>query len=288
MTLASYNDIIIRFLLAHVIGDFVFQSKRIVDTRNARNVIKRIRGNCIHCVIHLIILWILMLPFPFNKIIIPILISICIHFVLDYIKSTLISNNIISPDNIYIFLTDQILHLCVIFTIGYFTAIEIKCKNNILSILEFFFKDAYTIVLNILNNQTIITLTFLLLLATWGMGMFINIFLEYIQRKNQHGILVSSKIVLLCKKEKDTTDTGIVNGGFIIGLLERLLIIFSIVIGRAELIGFILAVKAVARLKKFDDDRFVEMFVIGSFISFIASIIIGEIILKMNIFHKFI
>lgn len=48
-------------------------------------------------------------------------------------------------------------------------------------------------------------------------------------------------------------------------------------------IGFILTVKSVARLKKFDDDRFVEIFIIGSFISFISAIIIGYIIKSLNV-----
>ena len=44
------------------------------------------------------------------------------------------------------------------------------------------------------------------------------------------------------------------------------------------LIGFLLAVKSIARFKKFNDDCFIEYFIIGSSISLLAAIVAGWVI----------
>ncbi|MEL7568214.1 MAG: hypothetical protein AAGU27_25530, partial [Dehalobacterium sp.] len=77
-------------------------------------------------------------------------------------------------------------------------------------------------------------------------------------------------------------ENGVYSGGFIIGLLERTFIMIAIIFGLPnEIIGFALATKSIVRFKKFDDDRFVEYFIIGTLISYTSAIIIGKLIQRI-------
>ena len=67
-------------------------------------------------------------------------------------------------------------------------------------------------------------------------------------------------------------------GGFTIGVLERSIIILALLLRQEGLIGFLLAVKSIARFKKFNDDCFIEYFIIGSSLSLLAAIVAGWVI----------
>ena len=73
-------------------------------------------------------------------------------------------------------------------------------------------------------------------------------------------------------------NSGAKNGGFIIGILERTFILVIMILNQPSIIGFVLAVKSVARFKKLEDENFAEYFIIGTFISFIIAIIGGRVI----------
>ena len=72
---------------------------------------------------------------------------------------------------------------------------------------------------------------------------------------------------------------GMVRGGYLIGILERCFILCAMVIDIPSLIGFMLSVKTIARLKKLSKDKFAEYFLIGNLLSFLSAIL-GGIVLK--------
>lgn len=130
----------------------------------------------------------------------------------------------------------------------------------------------YSSILNITYNGKLILSFTLLVIGLWGIGIFIRVVLGSISLKSS-GVEPDIKVV-----SKDNINGGAMDGGFIIGILERIFIISSILLNIPLVIGFILTVKSVARLKKFENDKFVEVFIIGSFISFVSSIVIGYMV----------
>lgn len=63
--------------------------------------------------------------------------------------------------------------------------------------------------------------------------------------------------------------------GRYIGLAERLIIMTLVAVDAVGAIGFVIALKALARFKQFDDRRFAEYYIIGSLVSILAALLCG-------------
>ncbi|WP_035397354.1 DUF3307 domain-containing protein [Exiguobacterium sp. OS-77] len=63
--------------------------------------------------------------------------------------------------------------------------------------------------------------------------------------------------------------------GRYIGLVERAIITLLVVTNATGAIGFIIALKALARFKQFEDRRFAEYYIIGSLLSILGAILCG-------------
>jgi hypothetical protein len=170
----------------------------------------------------------------------------------------------------------HILSIIIITTIIYNTTFSQSHK------VTFFdtFSSIFTTDISTLSFYNKLSLTaFLIISGTWCVGIFIRTFFNWLKYKN-----FKSAVNLNIQLWHKSFTNGTEDGGFIIGLLERLFIICSIVLKIPEVIGFVLATKSIARFKKFDDDSFVETFIIGSFLSFICAIIIGVIIKNIHLY----
>ncbi|WP_393965098.1 DUF3307 domain-containing protein [Exiguobacterium sp. S22-S28] len=67
-----------------------------------------------------------------------------------------------------------------------------------------------------------------------------------------------------------------INGvGRYIGLVERAIIVCLVAVNATGAIGFIIALKALARFKQFDDRRFAEYYIIGSLLSILGALLCG-------------
>ncbi|MEA3499980.1 MAG: hypothetical protein U9R41_03035, partial [Candidatus Marinimicrobia bacterium] len=75
----------------------------------------------------------------------------------------------------------------------------------------------------------------------------------------------------VCKNliSKNSNENSLENAGKYIGILERIIVFASIIIGRFEIIGFLIAGKSIIRFQKASDESFTEYFLIGTFTSFI-------------------
>ena len=265
-------------LFAHFIADFPLQLKFILNLRDDNDFKKSLIGNAFHAGVHFILSTVLILYFWSWKMVLVVIIISLSHMLIDLIKSRIIIHNPLRRYSICIFLLDQILHLFVICLALY--------AINKTSPVSSFFKTLYGEIQIFISNslsgvtysQKFLLALMLVVIGLWGIGVFIRI--------------VFAKMSLLSKKsaaepeiEAGISDKkeGAIDGGFIIGILERFFIIISIVADMPIVIGFILTVKSVARLKKFDDETFVEIFIIGSFISFISAIMIGYAIKLLQV-----
>lgn len=260
------------FLLAHLLCDFVLQGKKTIHRRTSSLKKERLLWNLLHCFYHGAICLVLFLSTMNLKILTAILVLSTTHFLIDYLKSSIIIKCGYYRYSIGLFLSDQVLHIAVIFLLSLFICPSILKSNwSIDNLTSSSFAS-----LNLAAR--LLLACCLLIMATFGMGIFIRNFFEWLKMRK-----FKSALNLNITISNFYTSSSMLDGGFIIGILERLFIITCIVLKTPEVIGFVLATKSIARFKKFDDDTFVEIFIIGSFISFISAILLGVILRNLHI-----
>ncbi|WP_143315201.1 DUF3307 domain-containing protein [Clostridium sp. HBUAS56017] len=290
-------------LISHLIGDFVLQTDTMAKGRDSCNYVgitrikRSIFYNLIHGIIHGLILLILIVfvsYFTETYFYFPIsLIALItfIHVMIDLLKPIIrgfplkISSlaNLVFKDlklgscnfnisknkiNFIIFLTDQLLHLIAIFII-------FKLTLGIAPDSLYDFIVSLPSTTNI--HDKILVIVLILFFSTFGAAYFSKSLLDSIKSdsdniKNDMLPILSSK--KLCSEEAK-------KGGFLIGILERLFIILGIVMSHPSVIAIVLTVKSIARYKKFDNDSFVEYYIIGTFFSFVIAILGGVVIAKI-------
>ena len=254
-------------LISHVIFDFTFQNEVIIAGRFPQsrlniNSLKSVAiANSIHSTLHVmgIVISIIVVGFfagfDLSASIIQILAIGVSHFLIDYGKSILVmidnKNN-----NIWLFTADQMLHLISIILI--FTI----CNTN--NFFSEFYDMAIKYPSSLLPHDKILFGILILLVCSFASGYMAKMLLGRVHSEVNH-----------------EEDGGALNGGFIIGILERLFIIIGIVIKQPSIIVLVLTLKSIARYNKFKDDDFVEYFIIGTLFSLIVGIIGGVLIAKM-------
>lgn len=268
-------------ILAHVAGDFLFQKESIIRLRYSKGILKQLKGNEMHTLVYLIITLLCSLYYFSFKSLLFILILTASHFIIDFVKSIIVSKNPLRQYSIAIFLVDQFLHLSAIIAVSAYISNH-YVPPSILNPVIISIKGLLPLQGVVLTYSMKVFLAMILILVDlWGVGVFIRLFFNYLKYKSpkaKYKKNIESGIIIIPQQNGGTRD-----GGFLIGILERLFIITSIVFLKPEFIGFVLTAKSIARFKKFDDDSFVEIFIIGTFISFITAIFTGIIIKKLNI-----
>ncbi|MEL7567062.1 MAG: DUF3307 domain-containing protein [Dehalobacterium sp.] len=265
-------SILFCLILAHVAADFLFQWEKIIKYRFDARRQKRLWGNALHSGTYLIATFFITFPWISTAVFWTVIFAACIHFLIDTIKSEIIKFKPKTRDSIGLFLGDQFVHLVSLLFLW-----VVLLKGDMQDLFIYFRR--YTMGTDI-PSEKIILAGLLFIVGLWGVGHFIKIYncrLHYLtsKRKNEADKVIKFDI-------ESELENGVYTGGFIIGLLERTFIMIAIVFGLPnETIGFALATKSIARFKKFDDDRFVEYFIIGTLISYISAIIIGKLIQRI-------
>ncbi|MGF7056886.1 DUF3307 domain-containing protein [Brassicibacter mesophilus] len=270
--------VLLLLILGHLIGDFILQFKYILNKRFSNNKIDVLFGNLIHSLIHLALVFVFLLFyllldsfFEISRYLKTCVLLVFFHFCIDTIKSFLVLRYPSFDNNIFIFILDQVAHIIVIVLVLFkFDINDILTKASI-------FIDAYPSNINIFDKYLIISI--IVLLTTCVTGIFIKKFINYVLFKNATTFINRGNIIV---KSNDNI-TGINNGGYIIGILERIIILLGMAIMQPGIAGFVLTTKSIARFKKLDNNSFVEYFIIGTFLSFISAIIGGIIIYSLNI-----
>ncbi len=278
--------IILLFFIAHLLCDFVYQNKTILNMRfnTTGNIkfsyaLKRFSlANFLHSLIHFLTMTAILLIYSFLygniNVVHYVLISFNIaffHYIIDEIKSLWIYFKPSFQDNIHLFLMDQLCHFTAIVFLSCNFDVKVLWKE-----VRILFKN-YPRGLSILDRWLILIIVFLI--CTFAAGIFIKKFINYNDFKDYNKIVDKGFIIKKCKEG----NLGARNGGFIIGILERTFILIVMAIGQPSMIGFALTAKSIARFKKLDDSSFAEYFIIGTFISFIFAIVGGIIIKTLNI-----
>jgi len=164
------------------------------------------------------------------------------HILLDWWKSY-------RKDTVFFFVLDQLLHLLVIVLIWH-----IKYPEA--------FSPGQWLQASTMN------------LKFWMVTIAI-IFLT-----NPAGILIGMITRSFRNKIKNHEEQSLENAGAWIGILERLIIFFLVLIGQYEAIGLLIAAKSIIRLKE-GDQKMSEYVLVGTLLSVSVAIITGFIVSKI-------
>lgn len=229
---------------AHILGDFVFQTKNDVERKGDLLVLSK------HSFLHA------MLAYVFSGIwslwLIPVVIFIT-HGLFDLTKDAL-HHSFKKP--LLLFLFDQAAHLIVI--IGLVVSISVFGQ---IPLQSFWFEQLGTMFL----TPLIIIIGIIVAVRVGGfiIGMAVQPYLLQINAE---------------KEGSHKPTRGLEDGGKTIGYLERLLICLFILFNIPLGIGFLIAAKSVFRsgeVRNPENRKEAEYIIIGTFISFAYAIVIG-------------
>lgn len=284
----------IYFYVAHLLGDFIFQSKQSIEARKEKPIITLMKHVTIHVILMGIASFVMLLIhqlffsealWRLGQAIIMIAIF---HFVIDYGKIQLSKKMNSGGSLAILFLADQILHLlAIIFIFNFFTGTTSLSEH---------FQAIYSVFTGEVNFFEKIGVTIcIFILATYGAGYFLGILLQNIAPNYhfQDGIyrISDEKTEIKTKYENDgrqETEITTVKTeqyfhdspakiGQIIGMLERTLIVVLMMIELPQGLAFLAALKTLTRFKQFENKQFAEYYLIGTLSSSLIGIILGVI-----------
>lgn len=243
--------LLIKLILAHLLGDFVLQPKSWVDQKE----IKKYKAWQLyaHAIIHGLIIVLLLQDFNFW---IPTLIIAVSHLVIDALK--LVFQN--DKTKRSWFMIDQALHLGVILSVWYY--VEAPSFNP-----------------DIVNSPDLLLFITGIIFITTPASIIIKTFVSQWTTALSKPNPGDPTIRLPSPYQIDTT--SLQNAGKIIGILERLFVFTFILTNHWEAIGFLIAAKSVFRfgdLKESKDLKLTEYVLIGTLLSFGIAIAAGLLI----------
>ncbi len=230
---------VIKLILAHILGDFIFQPTKWVKDKEAKK--HKSKYLYFHILVHLIVL-LVVLQFDVTYWIGIIIIGVS-HYVIDLIKLHVQTDT----NKRILFLIDQILHLGIILLV-------VNYYNQGMISFDFLF------------NQKFHLFCITLLLVTKVVSVSIDI------------------MISKWKIEHDNAIDSLENAGSYIGMIERLLIVFFVILGHWEGVGFLLAAKSIFRfgdLTNAKDRKLTEYILIGTLLSFGFAMVIGQLFLEI-------
>jgi len=225
--------LLIKLVLAHIIGDFFLQPKQWVNDKEKKKL--KSPKLYLHIAVHVIGLFVILWDLSLWPIVLVIGLS---HFIIDATKLLIQKKK----TKRLLFFLDQLLHLIIIFV----------CYSV--------FSDTHFHIHQILNEDSLLLITFLLFLSTPASIIMRVIFSKW-------------DIPKLTKGNKSLKDAG-----KYIGVLERLLVFIFIVLNQWEAVGFLIAAKSVFRfgdLTASKHRKLTEYILIGTLLSFSIAIAIG-------------
>ena len=230
--------ILLKLLAAHVIGDFFLQTDNICEGKSAKGA-KRLGYLAIHSGINALLAYLLVGLWDCWQI--PVIVFFT-HYLIDYIKSA------IGSGSLWMFITDQLLHLAVICGLWVWLTDASLCIDA-----------------SWLSNYRIWIVALCYLLALKPASILLGTFIAKWTPANN---------------EKNSLP----NAGAWIGYLERVLILTFMLVGYMEGIGFLLAAKSIFRfgeLTKAREVKITEYVMVGTLSSFSIAILLGAFALHV-------
>lgn len=235
--------LMLHFFIGHILADYYFQTSIMAKEKESS-----FKYLFLHCLIYLLTMIVVILPI-FNK---QLLLWACliaiIHFFIDFCKAFLqkyFEFNSLQSALLYFF--DQFLHVLTIL----FVVVCIVLMH--INVAYFSFLVELTTIFHI-DLTHVLSWVIILLLIIKPSSITIRKVLDHFDPK--------------------TTDDGVTNAGALIGIFERLLILFMLYAHQYAAIGFVLTAKSIARYNKIaEEPKFAEYYLLGTLLSSLLVII---------------
>lgn len=227
--------------IAHLLGDFVFQTQNLSDNKE-----KRIS---IYHVYHALIIGLFSytLSFDLGFWWVTLLLTLT-HFLIDVLKTHLVVRAKKKGKSINYFFVDQFAHLFLI-------VLFVLLYNHFCSI-NFYFT---------IPDIKVLFTVFIFLFCTKPSNIVIKNLFHYFQ--------ISTPIDL----EQNAENKSLENAGKLIGIMERMITLVLIIKGQYEAVGLVIAAKSILRLNNTSKSEYVLM---GTLLSF-GIAIFGGILINM-------
>ncbi|MBM7094514.1 DUF3307 domain-containing protein [Bacillus sp. H-16] len=282
-------------LFGHLLCDFLFQSDRLIDLKR-KNIIK---GLLAHSFIHVNVYVVLLMVYWFiyggsiSLILLAAALIAIIHFFIDYLKIRLVSLNQATPYQAGLFVLDQVFHVISILLVLTLLGLGSFSFSGIYDGIVLFSAGAYPWE----TMERVVALGCIIVIGTYGAGYFLGILLKDFTPKDDiqknHYTIANEKTEVrtrfLPNGEKESEMVSVKTEqlfkdspqkiGRYIGMLERLLIIFLLLVQLPHGLAFLAALKSLTRFKQFDNKQFAEYYLIGTFSSSLIGIVLGVLAL---------
>ena len=225
---------LLKLLLAHLLTDFILQPKSWVEDRTQKHFFSA------KLYLHGLVTGMVALAFAGINYWIAVCIITVTHILIDGWKSY-------RPKTLFYFITDQFLHMLVIFGAWYFTFIKWANVTEALSFVK--------------NNNNLWALVTAIIFLTAPAGILIG-------------------QMTMKWREKIIGAESLANAGKWIGIIERLIVFILVMVGQFAAISLLIAAKGIIRFNEKDRPEVkTEYLVIGTLLSIGLAMITG-IILK--------
>lgn len=241
-----YYQVFLALLLAHVLGDFPFQSSRMVRGKIAFQPGAYLRHSLMHLVLAA---GALALFTPLVQMQTATLAALAVlilgHVALDLAKSAVIRQKP-GLDGALLYLADQLLHVAIV---AVSAAIAVRTLPPAMELLGFW------------NGVRDVVLVYGVVIAAtvFPAGYLIRYLLQPLSRQ------------LAASRDQQTQHfdslEGLGNAGLYLGWLERALLVIAFAMGSFTAVGLIIGAKSVARFPEFKSRAFAEYFLIGTLVS---------------------
>lgn len=250
-----FKEYFILLLLAHVIGDFYFQTSYMSKKKDSS-----MKWVIIHSLFYwLSTLLILSSGFSINIFIIGTIAAVS-HALIDilkylYVKKIRKSREISTGKERSVFFADQLVHIICLILIAYIAVLQnipLHFYSPVLGFFEIVKIDAFAFVY-------------------WAAALLII--------HKPANIFISRILTVYRPENKDDTNKKDNNAGRFIGTIERIIILIFLSIGQYAAIGLVLTAKSIARYDKISKEKdFAEYYLIGTLISTLAVIVVSFIL----------
>jgi len=238
--IAMFRSFFLVLIIAHVLGDFYFQSNKLAEKKQ-----KDYRFVLLHSLLYFAALCICIIPFWSISLFVTILVLAVAHLITDSCKFTWCKRH----EHSYIaYFVDQVIHVVCIAA----ASAHLTYNDYMLSMLPTL-EDSLTMVIGDPEK------TF----------FWVGLTLLILKPAN-----VTIKQLTDRFKPTDDNESSKENAGALIGSLERLIAILFISIGQYAAIGLILTAKSVARYNKISESKqFAEYYLLGTLASLLYAVL---------------
>lgn len=267
------HNVFIILLTVHFLVDYFLQNNEFINKKNELNFsVKDFYKHpfIIHIFLQVILpLTILFMYNPTNILfLVYLVLLLLLHGVIDLVK-IYFRNRTVNEHRSSLYISDQILHIIILFAISYFVEKNFTQGVFYKEITDYIIIVKYILTIILITKVANVTFKEVFSKFSGDYSKF-----EVVKRKMNN--TSSTRL-----KKISTSDIGNENAGAIIGSMERLLIFICLVTNNFGTIGFVLAAKSVARFKKLDQQKFGEYFIIGTLFSILYTISTFYLVFKV-------